>query len=77
VIALRGLGGGIKRKFVLLQLDRFQVKVEIVDVGVLKPIKLGVGPKVLSFSKKERLCYFVLYDIQVPLVEGKQNTYVQ
>jgi hypothetical protein len=40
VIALRGLGEGIRRKFVLLQLDRFQVKVEIVDVGVLKPIKL-------------------------------------
>jgi hypothetical protein len=44
VIALRGLGGGIRRKFVLLRLDGFQVKVEIVDVGVLKPIKSCVGP---------------------------------
>jgi hypothetical protein len=32
VIALRGLGGGIKRRFVLLRLDGFQVKVEIVNV---------------------------------------------
>jgi hypothetical protein len=39
LIALRGFDGGIRRRFVL-RFDRFQVKVEIVDVRcVLKPIK--------------------------------------
>jgi hypothetical protein len=47
VIALRGLGRGIIRKFVLLRLNGFQVKVEIVDVGVFHPSSLVWGPLVL------------------------------
>jgi hypothetical protein len=32
VIALKGMGGGIRRRFGLLRLDGFQVKVEIVNM---------------------------------------------
>jgi hypothetical protein len=38
MIALKGLGRGIRRRFVLLQFDGFQVKVEIVDVVTFSPI---------------------------------------
>jgi hypothetical protein len=44
VIALKGLGGGIIRRFVLLRLDGIQVKVEIVDVGALTHQALS-GPQ--------------------------------
>jgi hypothetical protein len=44
VIALRGLGEGIKRKFVLLRFYGIQVKVEIVDVDALTHQALS-GPQ--------------------------------
>jgi hypothetical protein len=49
MIALRGLGGGVRRRFVLLQLDGFQVKVEIVDVVTFSPINKMGGDHCFSF----------------------------
>jgi hypothetical protein len=44
----KGLGEGIKRRFILLQFDGFQVKVEIVDVGALTNQGLVWGPLLLQ-----------------------------
>jgi hypothetical protein len=48
VIAIRDLGRGIKKRFILLRLDGLQVKVEIVDMGVFHPSSMVCGPLVLQ-----------------------------